>query len=202
MTIDDRPVLYPKSVILAGGRPVTVRWLAQGDREEVWRFFERVPEEDRAFLKEDVMSRDEVERWLDRLDPNRETVVVAAAPPGIVGTAVLERQRYGWAQHVGEIRIVADPALRRGGLGYMLAEEIFMIAVKLGLEKIVAQMMADRPSAIHVFERLGFRAEALLRDHVKDRHGRKHDLLVMAHSVEDFMGRTQTSGVSEELSGA
>lgn len=202
MTIDDRPVLYPKSVILAGGRPVTVRWLAQGDREEVWRFFERVPEEDRAFLKEDVMSRDEVERWLDRLDPNRETVVVAAAPPGIVGTAVLERQRYGWAQHVGEIRIVADPALRRGGLGYMLAEEIFMIAVKLGLEKIVAQMMADRPSAIHVFERLGFRAEALLRDHVKDRHGRKHDLLVMAHSVEDFMGRTQTFGVSQELSGA
>jgi RimJ/RimL family protein N-acetyltransferase len=201
MMVDDGPVVYPKGVTLSGGPAVTLRWLAPRDREEVWRFFERVPEEDRAFLKEDVMSREEVERWLDRLDPNRETVVVAEAAPRIVGTAILERQRYGWAQHVGEIRIVVDPDRRRQGLGYVLAEETFMLAVKLGLEKIVAAMMADQTSAVRVFERLGFRAEALLRDHVKDRHGRKHDLLLMAHSVDDFMSRSQAFGVTEELSG-
>jgi L-amino acid N-acyltransferase YncA len=201
MTVDDRLVVYPKGVTLSGGHAVTLRWLAPRDREEVWRFFERVPEGDRAFLKEDVMSRAEVERWLDRLDPNRETVVVAEAAPQIVGTAILERQRYGWAQHVGEIRIVVDPDRRRQGLGYVLAEEVFMLAVKLGLEKIVAAMMADQASAVRVFERLGFRAEALLRDHVKDRHGRKHDLLLMAHSVDDFMSRSQAFGVTEELSG-
>lgn len=192
MTGADRPVTYPKTVKLGETSAVTLRWLSPRDREEVWRFFERVPEEDRAFLKEDVMSRLEVERWLDRLDPNRETVVVAEALPRIVGAAVLERQRYGWAQHVGEIRILVDPAVRRQGLGYVLAEEIFLLAVKLGLEKIVAAMMADQPSPVRVFERLGFRPEALLRDHVKDRHGRRHDLLLMAHAVQDFMGRAQT----------
>jgi len=198
---DDPLAAYPKTVMVAGGAAVTLRWLAQRDREAVWGFFERVPEEDRAFLKEDVMSRDEVERWLDRLDPNRETVVVAEGPASIVAAAVLERRRHGWAQHVGEIRILVDPAVRRRGLGYALAEEVFLLAVKLGLEKIVAEMMADQPSAIRVFERLGFRAEALLRDHVKDRHGRRHDLLVMAHAVQDFMGRAQAFGITQELSG-
>jgi hypothetical protein len=31
---------------------------------------------------------------------------------------------------------------------------------------------------------LGFRTEATLNDQVKDRHGRKHDLLVMAYYME------------------
>jgi RimJ/RimL family protein N-acetyltransferase len=65
----------------------------------------------------------------------------------------------------------------------VLAETIFALAVRLGLEKIIAQMMADQAGAIRVFELLGFQAEATLRNHVKDRYGHRHDLVVMANDL-------------------
>jgi len=175
---------YPKTVNLRDGTTIAIRPLIRDDREEICRFFERVPEDDRAFLKEDVINRREVEAWLDGIDPETETVMVAETADRIVGTAVLEREAHGWARHVGEIRVVADPSTRRQGLGHVLAETIFAIAVKIGLEKMVAQMMADQTGAVRVFELLGFQAEATLRNHVKDRHGHRHDLLIMANDLE------------------
>jgi L-amino acid N-acyltransferase YncA len=175
---------YPKTVNLRDGTPVAIRPLLADDREEICRFFERVPHEDRAFLKEDVIDRHEVEAWLDRLDSETETVIVAETADHIAGTAILSREAHGWARHVGEIRIVADPATRRQGLGHVLAETIFALAVHLQLEKIVAQMMTDQRGAIRVFELLGFHPEATLRNHVKDRYGHKHDLLIMANELE------------------
>jgi hypothetical protein len=35
-----------------------------------------------------------------------------------------------------------------------------------------------------VFELLGFRKEATLRNHVRDRYGNKHDLVVMANDLD------------------
>ncbi|MGH7988559.1 MAG: hypothetical protein ACREQX_20045 [Candidatus Binataceae bacterium] len=66
----------------------------------------------------------------------------------------------------------------------MLAETIFALAVRLRLEKIVAQMMTDQRGAVRVFELLGFYPEATLRNHVKDRYGHRHDLLIMANELE------------------
>lgn len=171
---------YPKDVSLRDGTSVTVRPLIPQDRAEVGEFFERVPEEDRAFLKEDLINRYEVEVWLDQIDIDRETVIVAIAGQRIVGSAVLQRQRHGWSRHVGEIRIVADPTFRRRGLGHALADAIMDLAQHAGLEKLLAEMVSDRPEPIRVFKRLGFKTEATFNDQVKDRHGNTHDLLVMA----------------------
>jgi L-amino acid N-acyltransferase YncA len=172
---------YPKTLKLADGVAVTIRALIPQDRADVGVFFERVPEEDRVFLKEDLLNREAVEIWLDELDIDRETVMVAQSSKLIIGTAVLERQRSRWARHVGEIRIVADPAFRRRGLGHLLAQTIFDLAKNAGVEKLTAEMVADNPGPIRVFKRLGFRTEATLNDQVKDRDGAKHDLLVMAY---------------------
>jgi L-amino acid N-acyltransferase YncA len=171
---------YPKNINLRDGIAVTLRSLIPQDRAEVGDFFERVPEEDRAFLKEDLINRYEVEVWLDAIDIDHETVIVAVAGKEIVGTAVLQRQRHGWSRHVGQIRIVADPVFRRRGLGHALADAIIDLAQKAGLEKLLAEMVSDRPEPIRVFKRLGFRTEATFNDQVKDRHGNTHDLLVMA----------------------
>ena len=182
---------YPKTVKLGDGGAITIRSLIPQDRAEVGAFFEQVPEDDRVFLKEDLLNREEIEIWLDSIDPDQETVMVAVAAKRIVGTAILERQLHGWSRHVGEIRIVAHPEYRRRGLGHVLAATIFELAQTAGLEKLFAQMVADQPGPIRVFKRLGFRTEATLNDQVKDRHGRKHDLLVLANYMEPFpTGRT------------
>ncbi|MBV8055335.1 MAG: GNAT family N-acetyltransferase [Deltaproteobacteria bacterium] len=183
---------YPKHVSLRDGTAVTLRPLIPQDRAEVGEFFEHVPEEDRAFLKEDLLSRYEVEVWLDEIDFGRETVLVAVVGKQIVGTAVLQRQRHGWSRHVGEIRIVADPTFRRRGLGHTLVHAIMDLAQQAGLEKLLAEMVSDRLEPIRVFKRLGFKTEATFNDQVKDRHGNTHDLVVMAHYMRPAeVGRPQ-----------
>lgn len=174
---------YPKDVNLSDGTPVTLRSLIPQDRAEIGNFFERVPDDDRAFLKEDLINRYEVEVWLDKIDIDRETVIVAINDKKIVGSAVLQRQRHGWSRHVGEIRIVADPVFRRHGLGHALAAAIMDLAQKAGVEKLLAEMVSDRPEPIRVFKRLGFKTEATFNDQVKDRYGNTHDLVVMAYYV-------------------
>jgi L-amino acid N-acyltransferase YncA len=179
---------YPKVIKLSDGAAVILRSLIPQDRAQIGDFFERVPEEDRAFLKEDLINRYEVEVWLDEIDIDRETVLVAVVDKRIVGTAVLQRQRHGWSRHVGEIRIVSDPSFRRHGLGHALANAIVNLAQHVGVEKLLAEMVSDRAEPIRVFKRLGFRTEATFNDQVKDRHGKTHDLLVMAFYVRPTEG--------------
>ncbi len=88
---------------------------------------------------------------------------------------------------------------RGKGLGRFLTEQIFRLAVDRGVEKLVARMTLDQEGAIAVFETLGFRPEGLLKDHVVDRAGDKHDLLVMAHSVADFQATLDGFGVTRAL---
>src|SRR4029077_2190120 len=82
---------YPKKLQLDDGTALTVRSLIPQDRAQMGEFFGRVTEEDRAFLKEHLLNREEVKIWLDEVDNYRETVMVAVTNR-IVGTAVLERQ--------------------------------------------------------------------------------------------------------------
>jgi RimJ/RimL family protein N-acetyltransferase len=74
--------------------------------------------------------------------------------------------------------------------------------MSLDLEKIVAQMTTDQVGAIEVFETMGFKAEALLRDHVKDRDGSKHDLVILGHDVARFAAQQRAYGVDDATAGA
>ena len=91
--------------------------------------------------------------------------------------------------------ILVAPSMRGKGLGRRLTEEAFAIGLSQGLEKMVARMTLDQKSAVAVFEGLGFRPEALLRDHVKDRSGRKHDLLVLSLDVVRFEAGASAFGM-------
>ena len=90
--------------------------------------------------------------------------------------------------------------LRGQGLGRALTDAIFAQALDRGIQKMVTQMTIDQKGAIATFEELGFRAEAL-RDHVKDRNGEKHDLLVYSHDVHEFQSQMDAYGMSEAASG-
>jgi hypothetical protein len=120
---------------------VTLLSLTPQDRGEIGDFLERVPEEDRAFLKEVLINRCEVEVWLDEIDIDRETVIVALVGKRIVGSAVLHCQPHGWSRHVGEIGIVAELEFRLRGLGHALADAIVDMAQQSGLERLLAEMV-------------------------------------------------------------
>ena len=107
------------------------------------------------------------------------------------------RDELSWSPHVGEMRIVVDAAMRGKGLGRVLVEECFSIALELGVEKLTAYMTADQVAAIALFEDLGFRAEAMLSEHVQDRDGNKFDVVMLSHNVNKFLARVKIFGGDE-----
>jgi len=70
----------------------------------------------------------------------------------------------GWSRHVGELRLVVDPEVRRRGIGRNLAGRALRAAIEHGLTKVVVEVIAEQDSTIALFQHLGFRAEALLED--------------------------------------
>jgi hypothetical protein len=55
---------------------------------------------------------------------------------------------------------------------------------------------------INLFQGLGFTAEALLEDHVRDATGEVKDLIVMSHKALDAWARLDTIGLGEPLDSA
>lgn len=182
---------YPKTVALKSGREVLLRPVRPEDEGALLDFFRAVPAEDRLFLKDDVTDPAVIHRWTHAIDIDRVISLLAFDGPRVVGDATLHRQPGGWSPHVGEIRVVTAKDWRGQGLGKVLAREIFHLALSLGLEKVQAQVMANQTGALNVFRSLGFIDEAVLRNHVRDRQGVKHDLVIMTQDVEAFWRRME-----------
>ncbi len=182
---------YPKTIALLKGQKATIRQMVKEDEEDLRNFFLSLSPEDRFYLKEDVTHPEVIHRWAENLDYDHVIPLLAIYDGKIIGDATLHRNQFGWSKHVGEIRIVTHPEFRRMGLGCHLAREIFFLALKLKLDKVIAQMMEDQTSAIHVFSRLGFEQEAILKDHVVDGKDVKHNLVIMSQNIVDFWRRIQ-----------
>jgi L-amino acid N-acyltransferase YncA len=191
---------YPREVRIKDDR-VTLRYMTSVDRDKVLAFAQALPAHDLLFLRRDITQPEVVALWLDDIRRERIITVLAERDGMLVGYATVDRGDLSWSPHVAELRVMVAPSMRRCGLGRGLTLEAFLIALDLGVEKMVAQMTTDQDGAITVFETLGFRTEALLRDHVKDREGRKLDLLIMAHDVARFLAQTEAYGIAEALEG-
>ncbi len=182
---------FPKQITLRDRSVVTLRPMLREDKDGLLAFFRRLPPEDRQFLKDDVTRAEIIETWARELNYDRVLPILAEFEGRIVGDATLHRQAYGWMRHVGEIRVVTDPYLRRRGLATAMAREIFYLALRVGLDKMIAEMVADQIAAIKVFEKLGFQLEARLANQVVDLQGRKHDLVIMTTDIPTLMQKMQ-----------
>jgi ribosomal protein S18 acetylase RimI-like enzyme len=156
------------------------------------RFLGRVPPGDRTFFKEDILDEDTVQSWLTdkrarravAVEDNGEIAAYAAVLPGL-----------GWSSHVGELGLVVDRGHRRRGIGRRLARWALIQAIHMGLAKLVAEVVAEQEAAVVMFQELGFQAEALLRDHIRDRDGNLRDLLVLSHRVDENWSLLASMGV-------
>jgi RimJ/RimL family protein N-acetyltransferase len=182
---------YPKKTTLKDDRQIILRPMKKEDETLLHDFFKRLSPEERNYLKQDVTDPAFIQRLIQKLDQEYYIMLLAIEDGVVIGEANLNRHRFGWARHVGEIRIITDPSHRQIGLGTALAKEIFFLAVKLKLDKVIAQMMEDQPEARRVFERLGFSEEAVLRGQVTDISGVKHNLLIMSQSILEMWERIQ-----------
>jgi ribosomal protein S18 acetylase RimI-like enzyme len=164
--------------------------------EAAQAFFARIPEGDRTFFKEDVMDAGTVSAWAQ--DRRSQRMVALAGDGSVVGYLAL-MPGVGWSSHVGELRLVVDPAARGTGLGRKLARHGLSQAIQSGMTKVTVEVVADQTAAIGMFDAIGFEGEALLKDHVRDRGGQLRDLMILAHAVSDNHAMLATTGIDEAL---
>lgn len=176
---------YPKRAKLDDRTQVTLRLMVKKDQQALYEFFQRVPKEDRLFLRDDVSKPQTIQSWVDELDYARVLPLVALVDGRVVGDATLHRRPLGWTRHLGKVRVVIDPRYRQKGLGSLLVKELIEIGKGLKLERLVVELMGSQHAALAAFRRLGFERAALLYRHVKDRAGRPQDLVIMIHDLEE-----------------
>lgn len=165
------------------------------DPDHLIRFLERASTSDRTFFREDVLAPGVVEGWTGDTASSR---FAAHDADGVLAVLTIS-PGVAWSSHVGEIRIVVDAAARRRGIGKALARKALLEGVAIGLSKLVVQVAADDEATIQMFAGLAFRAEALLRAHVRDDDGVEHDLLVLSHFVDDVRGTLAALGFADAL---
>lgn len=159
-------------------------------------FFRAIPEGERTFFKEDVLDEATVASWAH--DQRARRLLAVDDDGGVIGyVAVIPG--LGWSSHVGEVRLVVGTEHRRKGLGRELAHRALLAALELELSKVVVEVVATQVAPVEMFQQLGFEAEALLRDHVRDRDDQLQDLLVLSHRVDETWRAMVGAGIDEAV---
>jgi len=183
----------PRTVVLSDGE-AQLRHMTRGDDAAVLKFARALPAHDLLFMRRNIREPKVVEAWAKETAGNKLTTVLAVHEDSIVGCVAIVRDDLSWSPHVGELRLVVASQMRGKGLGRALTQEAIAIALSLGVEKLTALMTVDQHGAIAIFEGLGFQAEAVLRGHVKDLQGTKHDVVILSLEITKYLERLQTYG--------
>jgi RimJ/RimL family protein N-acetyltransferase len=185
---------YPRHVKTEAG-DIEFRLMSRADEALVLDFAKALPTHDLLFLPRNISQPKVLSAWIKDIERGDITSLLAVKNGRVVGCGTLVRDPHSWSTHVGEIRMVVSQDVRGQGVGRSLSQETFALALCAGLEKLSVQMTVDQQAAIALFESLGFKAEALLRDHVRDVGGKKHDIVVLGHNVAQVAAQMEAYGL-------
>ncbi len=187
---------YPKQLVCQDD-VIELSLLTEIDETAAAAFTKQLFDHDLLSLNRDIREPKVIAAWNRSLKAGDIVSVAASRAGEILGTTAVLLDKHSWSAHVGELRILVRPEAREMGLGRVLIQESFLIGLDLDLEKLTVRMTLDQDRAIAVFEEMGFKTEALLKDHVKDGDGTKHDLLMLSHDVTAVQSKLQAYGMDE-----
>jgi GNAT superfamily N-acetyltransferase len=191
---------YPRLVQTEAGE-IEFRLMAPDDEAAVLDFAQQLPVHDLLFLPRNISEPKVLSAWVKEIERGAITSLLALKNGTVVGCGTLVRDPHSWSPHVGDVRMVVSRDVRGQGVGRALSQETFALALGAGLEKLSVQMTVDQQAAITLFESLGFKAEALLSDHVRDVNGKKHHIVVLGHNVAQVRGQLEAYGLPGAVEG-
>jgi L-amino acid N-acyltransferase YncA len=162
------------------GRPIHIRAFERSDVVAVGQFAASLPAHDLLFLSRDIQHARVIEAWAQSIVDGEIESLIALDGETVVATTAIVRDPLSWSPHVAEIRLLVAASVRGRGLGRLLLDGSIALASERGATKLIARMTPDQRGAIALFEESGFRGEAMLRDHVRDRDGKVFDLAILA----------------------
>ncbi|MCU0539342.1 MAG: GNAT family N-acetyltransferase [Desulfobacterales bacterium] len=178
---------YPKEIVLKDCTEVLIRPLAEADEPALRRFYSEIPEEDRWYMRLDVMDPAVIRGWVR--DQQEVISIIALVAGEIVAHARLHTHKYGCYHHQGRLRIIVAPAYRQKRLGSWMLLDLIHLAMEKGLREIRADLVVgvEQP-AIESACKLDFFKKAVLEDFVIDPRGQRHDLLIMTKQLHKDWG--------------
>lgn len=175
------------------GETLTIRRFGDEQQEAMIEFARALPEQDLLFLERDITRPAEVAQWVAEIAHGNLVTILACRDEVIVGYASFDRGGAGWTRHVAELRVVVAKSARCLGIGRVLLELVFEMALHQGVTKLVARMTPNQVGARNLFEQLGFEEEAVLAEHARDAKGQTHDLHVLSYHTSRHTGKRCSS---------
>jgi RimJ/RimL family protein N-acetyltransferase len=171
---------YRRLLHLKNGMRIMLRFLQEGDRQNLIDLFQKAPWEDLWFFKHDLKNRSLLNFWLNHLDYRRVLPLVAInlEDNQLVAAATLWRGKHA-AKHIGEIKIFISQPFRNLGLGSKILDELIRLANQKKLHWLKAELIADQKQLIKALRNKGFQIRATLEDFFMRRDGKTHDVLWM-----------------------
>jgi len=165
------------------GSKYSIRPMAAGDRDRVLSFAQDLPERDLAFMRRDISRPEEVDAWIQDLQSDRALSLLVEQEERIAAYGTLYYNQFFWNRHLAEVRIMVGTDFRRRNIGSRLVKALMGFAEKFEMDKVLSYMSVEDIGARRMFERLGFKSEAVLQSWIKLSDGRTHDLLIMSTSL-------------------
>jgi RimJ/RimL family protein N-acetyltransferase len=176
---------YPKEIAIRDGARIVFRPMTTEYVDRMWEFLQAIPIEEKLFFRESFDSREDVERWARDLQYDTILPILAFGGDRIVGNATLHRNRTGWKQRVGTVRILIAPDFRHRGLGTAMIRELRHLGEKASLHYLLAEVLEEQQAALKSFEKLGFEKMIVYRKFVNDQKGNLHNLVVLLYSMSE-----------------
>lgn len=175
-----------KKEILRDGTEVEIKTLKSEDMENLLEFFQSLPKQDRRYLRIDVTDQKTVEKRFREIKKGNIFRIVAVIDGKIISYGSLQIFSEDWRRNHGEIRIIVAREFQRKGLGTIVIRELYFLAAKHKVEKVIAKIMRPQLGPRKIFRRLGFREETLIPDYVMDQEHKTQDLVIMTCNMKDF----------------
>ncbi|GAA3162254.1 bifunctional GNAT family N-acetyltransferase/acetate--CoA ligase family protein [Blastococcus jejuensis] len=139
-------------VLLSDGQPALVAALGPDDVDELTGLFERLSDRDRYFRFQSMHPsrlREYVARTL--AGEHGEVTLGARVRGELVGAVTL----VPLGGDVGEVSAAVDSDWHHHGVGTVLLEELALLAVRAGVLRLVAEMLAENRAMVRVLSDLG-----------------------------------------------
>ena len=173
---------YRQIMTLCDGKRILLRPLLADDKQALLGLFDGAGTDDRSLMRNDVRDPALVASWTDKINYKQVLPLVALVNDRIVGDATLHF-RQGPGRHIADLRIFLARDYRRCGLGSAMLRSLIDLARKMGLQQLVAEIVADQVKVINAFRQLGFEQRAIYPDYFMMPDGETHDVAVLILSL-------------------
>lgn len=170
-------IQFPQEVGLRDARRVTLRPFTDKDADNLFAFFQRVPESMRRLSWDRIERRATVDRWAQNLDYERVVPLLALDGTQVVADATLHYRDAGPLRRVGRIKWLIDPEYRGAGIGTAAITTFIEMARQNGLRKLTCMLVADlEADAVTTLKKMGF-VDYRIPDYGTDPDGNQIDMV-------------------------